>query len=574
MKYALFAIVALAVAVFATVSGGERYITVTQAQEPPPPQSLTAVNGPNLGTATLTWTTVQGVSSYRVGWLAKEDFLAYRENDIWEQKFAYSDVIASSTYTVARLTPGADYYLIVGRKHDSDIAWSGWQELTLNADESSCPTDTTGTTQPPTTVVAGDYDADNDGLIEIRTLAQLDAIRYDLDGDGRSQDSAYVSAFANARSGMGCPSPGCSGYELTADIDFGSLVTSAGWLPIGNSANAFIGTFQGNGFTISNLYISRLDSDNVGLFGSVGTDGRIYGAKLRSVSVIGGSRVGGLAGYNAGAINRSSVTGTVVGGMDVGGLVGYNTGSVANSSSTADVTGTGERGYVGGLVGSNVGGTLDRVHSTGEVRAENNPGGLAGINTDGTIIASFSSGNVHGYCGGGGLVYSNDGGKITASYASGDVRSSRHCGSGGLARYNDGSITASYATGDVIGRGYRNSSFSYDYPAGFVSYNEGPIIASYSTGELRNNDGSMSSYSRGFTGRGDSNLVSASYWDSVTSGRTSSAGGEGKTTAELQSPTGTTGIYADWNSDWWDFGNSGQYPVLKVAGHSVANQRR
>ena len=185
MKYALFAIVALSVAVFAMVSGGEGYITVTQAQEPPPPpQSLTAVNGLNLGTATLTWTTVPGVSSYRVGWLAKEDYLAYRDT-IWAQKFAYSDVESESTWTVTRLTPGADYYLIVGRKHDSDIAWSEWQELTLNADESSCPTDTTGTTQPPTTVVAGDYDADNDGLIEIRTLAQLDAIRYDLDGDNR-----------------------------------------------------------------------------------------------------------------------------------------------------------------------------------------------------------------------------------------------------------------------------------------------------------------------------------------------------------------------------------------------------
>ena len=574
MKYAIFAIVALAVGVFAMANSGG----VTNVLAQSPPGSIAAVNGPNPGEAIISWAAVDGAAYYRIGWIAYEDYDAIiATGRPWIEGFAFVDVqnLGQTSRTVTRLTPGILYAFIVGSNDTQYGApqWSAWAQLMLTADESSCPTDTTGTTQPPTTVVAGDYDADNDGLIEIRTLAQLDAIRYDLDGDGRSQDSAYVSAFANARSGMGCPSPGCSGYELTADIDFGSLVTSAGWLPIGNSANAFIGTFQGNGFTISNLYISRLDSDNVGLFGSVGTDGRIYGAKLRSVSVIGGSRVGGLAGYNAGAINRSSVTGTVVGGMDVGGLVGHNTGSVANSSSTADVTGTGERGYVGGLVGSNVGGTLDRVHSTGEVRAENNPGGLAGINTDGTIIASFSSGNVHGYCGGGGLVYSNDGGKITASYASGDVRSSYRCGSGGLARYNDGSITASYATGDVIGSG-SGSSLSNHYAAGFVSYNEGPIIASYSTGELRNNDGSMSSYSRGFTGGGDSNLVSASYWDSVTSGRTSSAGGEGKTTAELQSPTGPTGIYADWNSDWWAFGNSGQYPVLKVTGHSVANQRR
>ena len=135
MKYALFAIVALSVAVFAMVSGGEGYVTVTQAQEPPPPpQSLTAVNGLNLGTATLTWTTVPGVSSYRVGWLAKEDYLAYIDNDMWRQKFAYSDVESESTWTVTRLTPGADYYFIVGRKHDGGHSWSEWQELTLNAD--------------------------------------------------------------------------------------------------------------------------------------------------------------------------------------------------------------------------------------------------------------------------------------------------------------------------------------------------------------------------------------------------------------------------------------------------------
>ena len=77
----------------------------------------------------------------------------------------------------------------------------------------------------------------------------------------------------------------------------------------------------------------------------------------------------------------------------------------------------------------------------------------------------------------------------------------------------------------------------------------------------------MGSISTNFGG-----TTTASYWDTETSGRTTSAGGEGKTTSELQSPTGYTGIYADWNVDLngdgtgddpWDFGTSRQHPALK-----------
>ncbi|WP_419913051.1 hypothetical protein [Candidatus Poriferisodalis sp.] len=68
--------------------------------------------------------------------------------------------------------------------------------------------------------------------------------------------------------------------------------------------------------------------------------------------------------------------------------------------------------------------------------------------------------------------------------------------------------------------------------------------------------------------------ITASYWDSDESQATG-PGGEGKTTAELQTPTDYTGIYANWNVDLdgdgsaddpWDFGTSCQYPVLKYGG--------
>ena len=94
-----------------------------------------------------------------------------------------------------------------------------------------------------------DYDSDNDGLIEVGSLAQLDAIRWDMDADGaadNTDDSAsYAAAFPNAVTGMGCPSAGCEGYELTTDLDFDTNANGqadagddywnggAGWDPIG-----------------------------------------------------------------------------------------------------------------------------------------------------------------------------------------------------------------------------------------------------------------------------------------------------------------------------------------------------
>ena len=544
MKYALFAIVALSVAVFAMVSGGEGYVTVTQAQEPPPPpQSLTAVNGLNLGTATLTWTTVPGVSSYRVGWLAKEDYLAYIDNDMWRQKFAYSDVESESTWTVTRLTPGADYYFIVGRKHDGGHSWSEWQELTLNADVASCPV-----AEPPM-ATSGDYDADNDGLIEIRNLAQLDAIRYDLDGDNRisSEDyeDAYYSAFPDAITGMGCPFDGCIGFELAANLDFDTNGNghadagdaywneAAGWEPIASRSGArFTATFDGDGHTIANLYVDR--AGFVGLFGHTEAGSDIRGVGLVSARVTGSRWAGGLVGYNIlGHITDSYVTGSVSGSSPVGGLVGENTGPITDSYFNGSVNGDYEN--VGGLVGLNDSpGGITGSYATGRVSGRGRVGGLVGYNDDGAITGSYATGSVTGSSWVGGLVGRNDDSTITSSYATGSVTGSGHVG--GLVGYNDGgAITGSYATGSVTG-----------------SSRVGGLVGS------------------------SGGSISASYWDTQTTGQTSSGGSEdsaGKTTAELQTPTSASGIYATWDPDVWDFGTSSQYPALKAEGLSVADQR-
>lgn len=160
-----------------------------------------------------------------------------------------------------------------------------------------------------------DYDSNDNGLIEVDSLAQLDAIRYDLNGNGAADntvdDAKYAAAFPYAATGMGCQPadhdanaatpniPVCAGYELTQNLDFdtdgdGATYTVAssgvvtgdagdtyynggkGWTPISDGwSNGFTATFDGAGKTISNLFIKDAGGYHIGLFGTVGTGGRL-----------------------------------------------------------------------------------------------------------------------------------------------------------------------------------------------------------------------------------------------------------------------------------------------------------
>ena len=249
-----------------------------------------------------------------------------------------------------------------------------------------------------------DYDADDDGLIEVSNLAQLNAIRWDLDGDGSTSDTGYASAFPGALSGMGCLSAGCTGYELDADLDFdinGSgdadsgddyWNDGAGWDPIGtfvpddDSLN-FGATFDGNGHTISGLFINRGSTNLVGLFGSIDSSSVIRDTGLLSVNVTGHDYVGGLAGWNSGTITASYATGSVTGDDEVGGLVGHkNLGPVTASYASGSVT-AGD--YVGGLVGYHNSGTITASYATGSVTGDDEVGGLVGHKNSGTITTSY-----------------------------------------------------------------------------------------------------------------------------------------------------------------------------------------
>ena len=249
-----------------------------------------------------------------------------------------------------------------------------------------------GTTSDYPTLKYGkltDYDADNDGYIDIANLAQLDAIRHDLNGNGDSTNNAYIAAFPNritfTTKRMGCPGT-CTGYELTASLDFdtngdGSVTVTgdtywnsgSGWNPIAT----YTSNFKGNGHTINNLYINRT-SGRVGLFGQT-SSARIETLGVTNANVRGGDNTGILIGYmTRGAVVACYTTGKVRGGDQTGGLVGYNGfygGDTNTTYSTAYVRGG---RYVGGLVGFNTRSSITNSYSTGRVDGSNDVGGFLG----------------------------------------------------------------------------------------------------------------------------------------------------------------------------------------------------
>ena len=265
-----------------------------------------------------------------------------------------------------------------------------------------------------------DYDSDNDGLIEIGNLDQLNAVRWDLDGNGAAASGADANSYARAFRGgdtaagsrMGCPAGACTGYELMADLDFDAdgdgMVTSTDpyplWPPIGLG---FTATFEGNGHTISNLTIT--DAGWSGLFRQISNGGEIRNLGMLSPNVsTGGNHSGVLAGVieNGAEVNASYVSGGSISiyrssGRGAGGLVGTNRGTIRASYSTATVDG-GPHSYstVGGLVARLDGGAIIASYAAGAVSAAAATavvGGFAGSSsgTSTVITNSYCDSEVH-----------------------------------------------------------------------------------------------------------------------------------------------------------------------------------
>jgi hypothetical protein len=217
-------------------------------------------------------------------------------------------------------------------------------------------------------------------------------------GDGSSGSPYQIATWQNLYWISQNPSIWDQGlyYIQTADIDFSTAEPAIttwvndlgqGWTPIGDGVYNFLGSYDGNGHTISGLYINQISGYRIGLFGESGLGSVIENLGVISADISGDRYVGALIGANRGSITNCYCTGSVSGINEVGGLLGYNDyGGVSNCYSTCSVSGSDE---VGGLLGYNDYGNVSDCYSTGFVAGVYTVGGLIGGTSEGSVSNCF-----------------------------------------------------------------------------------------------------------------------------------------------------------------------------------------
>jgi filamentous hemagglutinin family protein len=326
-------------------------------------------------------------------------------------------------------------------------------------------------------------------------------------------------------------------YTLEGNLDLTATHNAAdvwnpatGFVPIGGGAllddasvAAFTGTFEGNGYKISNLFIDypAADADAqsffgytaagyVGLFGDVGPGGVVQDVTLANANVTGADdmNVGAMIGLLEGSAINDSSSGTVMGGNrsvdwypGIGGLVGIAAGPSAliqNASSSATVTGGFQVG-AGGLVGAAMyGATIDPSSASGNVSggSESAAGGLVGY-IWGYDAASNPS------------VVTVEGASATGSVSGGAASQV-----GGFAgQIFNGNLSQDFATGSVT----QTSALSggYDFAGGFAGQiADSTVTQSFSSGAVSTVGGTTSPYETlagGFVGELESGSITNSY---------------------------------------------------------------
>ncbi|MDH6311428.1 hypothetical protein M2137_000178 [Parabacteroides sp. PFB2-10] len=277
----------------------------------------------------------------------------------------------------------------------------------------------------------GDGETETDGVTG-KTEEELndpdlfdESAKFDGEGEG-TEDSPYLittpEQLNSLRNFVG-PMYADTHFALDEDIKLESYLSEgnagynegAGWEPIGKnddqqiSQTAFYGSLDGQGHTISGLWINRPEGYNIGLFGYI-KDGTLQNIHLEIADqgVKADTSVGGLVGVatNNSFINCSVTGGPVTGSENVGGLASYVYGSVEKCFSSVNIyVTTGYNTYAGCLTGS-VNGTLTNSYATGHIMpaspgAEEYTskklylGGLVGsLNRGSTLSYSYASGKV------------------------------------------------------------------------------------------------------------------------------------------------------------------------------------
>ena len=163
-------------------------------------------------------------------------------------------------------------------------------------------------------------------------------------------------------------------HVLTSDGTLnGDGISFKSWTPIGTTisqgllenVHLYNGTFDGRNHTISGLYFNNTSTSYIGLFGYVGTSGKISNVGIIDSYFNGKYYVGSICGYNSGGTMEDC----------------YNTANVSGSK------------YIGGICGYKSGGTIKTCYHTANVSSlqdnSSNVGGICGYNAKGEIISCY-----------------------------------------------------------------------------------------------------------------------------------------------------------------------------------------
>lgn len=310
-------------------------------------------------------------------------------------------------------------------------------------------------------------------------------------------------------------------FKLMSDIDITEFIEgeypSQGWMPIGTSLVPFRGIFDGNGKTITGLWINRQNSDYVGFFGCLG-EGCIKNLKIEGTTVKGNKYVGLLVGYASNSEIKSCniIGGRINGETYVGGCIGYGSNflnsGVSGIKSSAEVIG---RDVVGGIIGGIEHRSDNKESITeceiieGHISGNNYVGGICGTvdwisNHQGSVLMSrsyvkadiFGNDNVGGICGKwqGPISYCGFVGSVTGNSSVGGIcgygtaggvnvdycfahanilaQNDKVGGIGGLLRMK---INNCYYSGSIVGK---------EMVGGLVGMNLGGIRNSYSNASI------------------------------------------------------------------------------------------
>ena len=315
-------------------------------------------------------------------------------------------------------------------------------------------------------------------------------------------------------------------FKLMANIDLTEYLEdenpSQGWQPVGNSSSAaFKGILDGNGHTISGLWINRSSTDYVGLFGYT-ESAEIKDLIVTATKIQGNNNVSIISGYSKSTtISGCSVSGNAIqGSVYVGGYAGYgSTMTLRENSLSANVAGSGN--YIGGFVGYITGNNsiIDCSVKNGTISGTDYLGGICGhiYAYDVTTIEDcLVNSNINGNLYVGGLVghtthpYYSRGINIVRCGYIGDIEAKSYVG--GIIGYHDCdensghpndlrtlflnnfSIAHIISTGDYIGGligmvnedikcvncYFSGTVIGSNYVGGLVGYNRSLIRCSYS----------------------------------------------------------------------------------------------